>query len=901
MKAFLTDDPKLGQRRPESRSAFHAPQSSAPNGRATHPLLEQQRMMDEGLSVQRLSAVADTLHGTIAEPLQRLPAPAPGNEPNGLPTPLKAGVESLSGMSMDHVEVHYNSSKPAQLNALAYTQGSDIHVGPGQERHLSHEAWHVVQQAQGRVEPTHQLAGVAINDQSLLEREADVMGRRALDAGGGESTGGPAIQRLGAIQRMLDASTCTVKPFPRYAPPVAQMRSVAPAVVQRMTKRVERLAFQVKDVFKKVRAMLITEAAATHFSSSYDIDELQSALDTARAKFEAFERQDRIEETDTRFTMNYLTENQPLYIAGDTLYLDSGLMDGDLGTQAAMLVNLLGGDDVSEQLINFVESVGDGETEAAGDKETFELSEGTTVYRVARADAVRSYVLSGIGRVSNRENWTELGTGFYTSPDFEGAAAYASTVGKPAAMMALKLTAPATCRLFQNTQDVDGKTEHTIQQEFGDSDAVCDQSVTQIKFHNPFYRDDLEITRVWTMNEQEDWVSYQSPKAFVDAFEQFRIEQHKQKASEIEPPPAREQAPQNVSEVTSPSQTLLSAQDASPEMMYAIAYSESAQAFEKALGVFLSTYGPAVTASGTLAKAAWDQVEESRRSKLGSKQSTVTGMVGSELSTLKEVVDSGNLRERMTLIYNGYASNLFGKLERPEKLMELRAQRQDRPLDQREPPPHPSKVSPALSEREWFSAVSGKGALSWESGGELYHFPMSSDYQAEAELLLAPVGSGLSGTAYGIFQVDEKLNANVNPELLRLALLGWMLPAGDHTFHEIMTACAEFSSDLEYDPNSPERYRHIAPLAEETLRGLAPQHLFPDEAGREAKAFSLLLDYAKEAAAGKWVGAGNLYIEAIATFPKKDWTSRMKAVDKAVDTLGELSSRDVLSSYGVNV
>jgi len=69
-------------------------------------------------------------------------------QPNqtGLPDNLKAGVENLSGMSMNSVRVHYNSSKPAQLNALAFAQGTDIHVGPGQEQHLPHEAWHVVQQ-----------------------------------------------------------------------------------------------------------------------------------------------------------------------------------------------------------------------------------------------------------------------------------------------------------------------------------------------------------------------------------------------------------------------------------------------------------------------------------------------------------------------------------------------------------------------------------------------------------------------------------------------------------------------------------------------------------------------------------------------------------------------------------
>ena len=102
-----------------------------------------------------------------------------GNQ-TGLPDNLKSGIESLSGMSMDSVKVHYNSDKPAQLNALAYAQGSNIHVGPGQEKHVPHEAWHVVQQAQGRVNPTKETSGgTQINDDKSLETEADVMGAKA--------------------------------------------------------------------------------------------------------------------------------------------------------------------------------------------------------------------------------------------------------------------------------------------------------------------------------------------------------------------------------------------------------------------------------------------------------------------------------------------------------------------------------------------------------------------------------------------------------------------------------------------------------------------------------------------------------------------------------------------------
>ena len=133
----------------------------------------------------------DTLQGKFEPTVQRVEDDAEGvqmksdtvcqQKPNntGLPDNLKAGVESLSGFSMDDVKVHYNSSQPATVQALAYTQGTDIHVAPGQERHLPHEAWHVAQQLAGRVEPTTEVGGMPVNDNIDLEHEADVMSARA--------------------------------------------------------------------------------------------------------------------------------------------------------------------------------------------------------------------------------------------------------------------------------------------------------------------------------------------------------------------------------------------------------------------------------------------------------------------------------------------------------------------------------------------------------------------------------------------------------------------------------------------------------------------------------------------------------------------------------------------------
>ncbi|WP_395064102.1 DUF4157 domain-containing protein [Flavobacterium sp.] len=98
-----------------------------------------------------------------------------------LPDNLKSGIENLSDIAMDDVKVHYDSKKPAQLQAQAYAQGTDINFGTGQEKHLSHEAFHIVQQKQGRVKPTKQIKdNTTIKKDTSLEKEANVMGLRAL-------------------------------------------------------------------------------------------------------------------------------------------------------------------------------------------------------------------------------------------------------------------------------------------------------------------------------------------------------------------------------------------------------------------------------------------------------------------------------------------------------------------------------------------------------------------------------------------------------------------------------------------------------------------------------------------------------------------------------------------------
>lgn len=100
-------------------------------------------------------------------------------KPGGIPDPLRSNLEVLSGVDLTDVRVHTSSTSPARLNALAYTQGSEIYLGPGQDKHLPHEAWHAVQQLQGRVKPRSGDRRGAIERDPRLEREADTMGGRA--------------------------------------------------------------------------------------------------------------------------------------------------------------------------------------------------------------------------------------------------------------------------------------------------------------------------------------------------------------------------------------------------------------------------------------------------------------------------------------------------------------------------------------------------------------------------------------------------------------------------------------------------------------------------------------------------------------------------------------------------
>jgi len=114
-------------------------------------------------------------------------APVQRKENKNLSEEVQMKMESTFGEDFSDVAIHKNSQQAKDLNALAYTQGDNIHFAPGQfnqnsrqgQALIGHEFAHVQQQRQGRVAPTIQAKGLNINDDHVLEKEADAMGEKA--------------------------------------------------------------------------------------------------------------------------------------------------------------------------------------------------------------------------------------------------------------------------------------------------------------------------------------------------------------------------------------------------------------------------------------------------------------------------------------------------------------------------------------------------------------------------------------------------------------------------------------------------------------------------------------------------------------------------------------------------
>lgn len=162
------------------------------------------------------------------------------------------------------------------MQALAYTRGANIHIGPGQEQHLPHEAWHYVQQAQGRVKPTLRQGQEILNDDAFLEREADVMGMRAMSE--------KSAQYEAVGRSRVDGEDNKQAPLNTYthlsASPVMQLRRVALTYLNSSGGIDAGMSIETNNVpWKKLEDMLFNESL-----SSQSKLELMRAIDAGEVQ-----------------------------------------------------------------------------------------------------------------------------------------------------------------------------------------------------------------------------------------------------------------------------------------------------------------------------------------------------------------------------------------------------------------------------------------------------------------------------------------------------------------------------------------------------------------------------------------------------------------------------------------
>ncbi|MGW6461186.1 hypothetical protein ACWF94_35550, partial [Streptomyces sp. NPDC055078] len=303
-----------------------------------------------------------------------------------------------------------------------------------------------------------------------------------------------------------------------------------------------------------------------------------------------------------------------------------------------------------------------------------------------------------------------------------------------------------------------------------------------------------------------------------------------------------------------------------------VRYLAEAETFEERLGHHLADDPALNDQIGVMTAELFRRADAAgRRHELGSDDPSIDGAVGTDRDRIEEVAVSGNLRERLAMLWMGLrtTADLLGHpLSAPPQLQADRVDRHPAPdltayealaarggnltpaerdrlvrLERElRVPLSPERVRPPLSGAE--RALMPDGVLPWISGAARYDIPMSTALQSTAQATGGLVRAGTSGTAYlelgQAARMREQWGLDIDLGLVRLALIAEMLPVRHHSLHEIMrgsqlvldelrAAGAAEPADLDY-ADGWDRYRRIAPLTEEELRThVARDGLFPDE------------------------------------------------------------------------
>ncbi len=225
---------------------------------------------------------------------ERAEKTAAEKDKTGIPRRMKTGFENSSGFSFDDVRVHYNSEKPAQFHAHAYTQGNEVYVAPGQEKHLPHELGHVVQQKSDMVKPTGEIGGLPLNDDEAMENGADMIAENAENA---EDFGEMPVQAKfkgdGIVQRNAVDTQESYNAWAGFGSTFVGMLGVAGGIGSFLySKHNDRKHRYIEEIEKYADAAC--EAREEQIAAVEQFNEVEERTEKARARSEAIKLESRI-------------------------------------------------------------------------------------------------------------------------------------------------------------------------------------------------------------------------------------------------------------------------------------------------------------------------------------------------------------------------------------------------------------------------------------------------------------------------------------------------------------------------------------------------------------------------------------------------------------------------------
>lgn len=191
----------------------------------------------------------------------------------------------------------------------------------------------------------------------------------------------------------------------------------------------------------------------------------------------------------------------------------------------------------------------------------------------------------------------------------------------------------------------------------------------------------------------------------------------------------------------------------------------------------------------------------------------VINSIKHELAQLPSLDAANPAKKRQLLQYGAYATNKGMRQElSPESREafvktnpEINDEHLRMPLSDREKFAHAKDIDIKSSD----SRVKWTPGKSWFEMGKNGADPVVISASATREPLIA----GISGTTDQILTLgyclgffDDEAKKTQNMEICRLACLGWMIDAGDHTYHEICSSSKSFG--MNYTP-APDSYKQI--------------------------------------------------------------------------------------------